>query len=42
MLTLLNAGLSDNSIQAMAPGIQKIRTLVYLDLRQNTFESEGF
>lgn len=42
MLTLYNAGLTDNSIQSMATGIQKVHTLVYLDLRQNTFESVGF
>jgi Ran GTPase-activating protein (RanGAP) involved in mRNA processing and transport len=40
MLTMYNAGLSDGSIHALVNGIEKARSLVYLDLRRNFFESE--
>ena len=42
MLTLLNAGLSDNSIQILASGLEQSHGLSYLDLRQNNFENLGF
>ena len=42
MLTLFNSGLSDSSIMALAPGFKNNKGLVYLDIRQNTFENEGF
>ena len=42
MLTLFNTGLSDNFIQIVAQGLEQSQSLIYLDLRQNTFEKEGF
>ena len=43
MLALYNTGLSDNAIQMLASGIELSNAgLIYLDLRQNTYESEGF
>ena len=40
MLTLFDCGLADNSMQIICQGLQQ-SNLIYLDLRQNTFESEG-
>ena len=42
MLTLFIAGLSENAIMTLAPGFEQNHGLIYLDLRQNTFENEGF
>lgn len=42
MLTLFNAGLSDSAILTLAPGFKNNKGLIYLDMRQNTFENEGF
>ena len=42
MLTLFNAGLNENAIMTLAPGFQQNNGIIYLDLRQNTFENEGF
>ena len=42
MLTMVNTGLSDTSIQTLASGLEQSHGLIYLDLRQNTFENEGF
>ena len=42
MLTLFNAGLTDNSIQILASGLEQSHGLIYLDLRQNNFENLGF
>jgi len=42
MLTLYNAGLSDNSIQILASGLEQSHGLIYLDVRQNNFENLGF
>ena len=42
MLTLYNTGLSDNSMQILASGLEQSNGLIYLDLRQNNFENLGF
>lgn len=42
ILTLFNAGLADSSVQLLASGLEQKRGLIYLDLRQNTFENDGF
>ena len=42
MLTLFNTGLSENAIMTLAPGFEQNHSIIYLDLRQNTFENEGF
>ena len=42
MMTLFNAGLNENTITTLAPGFQQKHGIIYLDLRQNTFESDGF
>ena len=42
MLTMLNTGLTDTSIKTLASGLKQAYGLVYLDLRQNTFEEDGF
>ena len=42
MLTLFNAGLTDNSIQILSTGLEQSNGLIYLDLRQNNFENLGF
>jgi len=41
MLTMFNTGLTDTSIKTLASGLKQAHGLVYLDLRQNTFEEEG-
>lgn len=42
MLTLLNCGLSDNSVNILSQGLHQNKNIIYLDLRQNSFEQEGF
>ena len=42
MMTLFNAGLNENTITTLAPGFEQKNGIIYLDLRQNTFESDGF
>lgn len=39
---MLNTGLSDNSIQILASGLEQSQQLIYLDMRKNTFERDGF
>ena len=41
MLTLLNSGLSDNTVQLLAEGIRENSSLLYLDIRQNSIENDG-
>lgn len=41
ILTLQNTGLTDDAMRKLAEGLHSNRTLVYMDLRRNTYENEG-
>ena len=41
ILTLQNTGLTDDAMVKLAEGLKQNRTLVYMDLRRNTYEQVG-
>lgn len=42
MLTLFSSGLSDSAMTTLASGFKSNKSLIYIDMRQNTFENDGF